>query len=142
MGATAVLDPNPIQLESLWQLAPHGFAVVIDATGVPAVIEQALRFLKPRGQYLQFGVAPQGVTVQWSPYEIFRNDWTIIGSFALCYTFQPAIAWLVNRVVDITPLVSHTLPLADFPCGFQDFADGHTLKVHLRPQSVMGKNEN
>ncbi|NIM94538.1 MAG: alcohol dehydrogenase catalytic domain-containing protein [Anaerolineales bacterium] len=135
MGATAVLDSKPVQLESLWQLAPHGFAVVIDATGVPAVIEGALRFLKPRGQYLQFGVAPEGVTIQWSPYEIFRKDWTIIGSFALCYTFQPAIAWLVNRVVDITPLISHTLPLAEFKRGFQDFADGQTLKVHLRPKA-------
>jgi 2-desacetyl-2-hydroxyethyl bacteriochlorophyllide A dehydrogenase len=133
MGATAVLDPSPVRLESLGQLVPHGFAVVIDATGVPAVIEQALRFLKPRGQYLQFGVAPQGETIQWSPYEIFRNDWTIIGSFALCYTFQAAIAWLATRVVDVTPLVSHTLPLAAFPSAFQDFADGHTLKVHLRP---------
>jgi 2-desacetyl-2-hydroxyethyl bacteriochlorophyllide A dehydrogenase len=133
MGATAVLDPSPVRLESLGQLVPHGFAVVIDATGVPAVIEQALRFLKPRGQYLQFGVAPQGETIQWSPYEIFRNDWTIIGSFALCYTFQAAIAWLATRVVDVTPLVSHTLPLAAFPGAFQDFADGHTLKVHLRP---------
>jgi 2-desacetyl-2-hydroxyethyl bacteriochlorophyllide A dehydrogenase len=142
MGATAALDADPGQLESLWQWAPHGFAVVVDATGVPAVIEQALGFLKPRGQYLQFGVAPQGVTVRWSPYEIFRKDWTIVGSFALCYTFQPAIAWLANRVVDITPLVSHTLPLAAFPGVFQDFADGHTLKVHLRPQGVMGKNEN
>jgi 2-desacetyl-2-hydroxyethyl bacteriochlorophyllide A dehydrogenase len=135
MGATAVLDPNPIQLEGLWQLAPYGFAVVIDATGVPAVIEQALRFLKPRGQYLQFGVAPREATIQWSPYEIFRKDWTIIGSFALCYTFQSAIAWLANRVVDITPLVSHTLPLTEFPRVFQDFADGHTLKVHLRPKA-------
>jgi threonine dehydrogenase-like Zn-dependent dehydrogenase len=107
--------------------------VVIDATGVPAVIEHALHFLKPRGQYLQFGVAPEGATIRWSPYEIFHNDWTILGSFALCYTFQPAIAWLANRVVDITPLVSHTLPLADFRCGFQDFAEGKTLKVHLRP---------
>jgi threonine dehydrogenase-like Zn-dependent dehydrogenase len=133
MGASAVLDSSPAQLESLWGMAPHGFAVVIDATGVPAAIEQALGFLKPRGQYLQFGVAPEGATTQWSPYEVFRKDWTIIGSFALCYTFQPAIAWLANRVVDVTPLVSHTLPLAEFACGFQDFADGHTLKVHLRP---------
>ena len=57
----------------------------------------------------------------------------IIGSFALCYTFQPAIAWLASGVVDIAPLVSHTLPLAEFQRGFQDFADGKTLKVHLRP---------
>lgn len=133
MGATVVLDPSPAQLENLGQLAPHGFAVVIDATGVPAVIEQALRFLKPRGQYLQFGVAPQGETIEWSPYDIFRNDWTILGSFALCYTFQAAIAWLANQVVDVTPLISHTLPLAAFPSAFQDFAEGQTLKVHLRP---------
>ena len=133
MGATAALDSGPDELEGLWRLAPHGFAVVIDATGVPAVIEQALGFLKPRGQYLQFGVAPEGATVRYSPYEVFRNDWIIIGSFALCYTFQPAIAWLASGVVDIAPLISHTLPLADFQSGFQDFAAGRTLKVHLRP---------
>ncbi len=135
LGATATLAADPVQMERLRELAPYGFAVVIDATGVPAIIEQALSFLKPRGQYLQFGVTPRKVTVQWSPYEIFRKDWTILGSFALCYTFQPAIAWLANRVVDISPLVSHTLPLADFHRGFRDFADGKTLKVHLRPKA-------
>ncbi len=134
MGATATLAADPSQMERLRELSPYGFAIVIDATGVPAVIEQALCFLRPRGQYLQFGVAPQGVTIQWSPYEIFRNDWTILGSFALCYTFQSAIAWLANGIVDITSLVSHTLPLAEFSRGFQDFADGRTLKVHIRPK--------
>ena len=133
MGATAALAPDPDQAERLRELAPYGFAIVIDATGVPAVIEQALHYLKPRGQYLQFGVAPQGAMVQWQPYDIFHKDWTILGSFALCYTFQPAIAWLANQVVDIAPLVSHILPLAEFARGFQDFADGKTLKVHLRP---------
>jgi 2-desacetyl-2-hydroxyethyl bacteriochlorophyllide A dehydrogenase len=135
MGATAIFAPDQVQKESLQELAPHGFAIVIDATGVPAVIEGALCYLKPRGQYLQFGVSPKEATVRWSPYEIFHKDLTIIGSFALCYTFQPAIAWMANRVVDIAPLVSHTLPLADFQRGFQDFADGKTLKVHLRPKA-------
>jgi 2-desacetyl-2-hydroxyethyl bacteriochlorophyllide A dehydrogenase len=133
MGATAALAPDPDELQRLRELAPFGFGIVIDATGAPEVIEQAIGHLAPRGQYLQFGVAPQGATVQWSPYDVFRRDWTIIGSFALCYTFEPAIAWLANRVVEVQPLISHTLPLADFASGFQDFADGRTLKVHLRP---------
>jgi 2-desacetyl-2-hydroxyethyl bacteriochlorophyllide A dehydrogenase len=133
MGATAALAADPVEMQRLRDLAPYGFAVVIDATGSPEVIEKALGYLAPRGQYLQFGVAPQGSTVQWSPYEVFRKDLTIIGSFALCYTFQPAIAWLANRVVNVKPLVSHTLPLTEFPRGFQAFADGQTLKVHLRP---------
>ncbi len=132
MGAAA-LASDPIPAGNLRELAPFGFPVVVDATGAPAVIGQALQFLSPRGQYLQFGVAPQGSAVSWIPYDIFRRDLTIIGSFALCCTFEPAIAWLASRVVDIEPLVSHTLPLSEFSQGFQAFAAGKTLKVHLRP---------
>ena len=65
------------------------------------------------------------------PYEIFKNDWSIIGSFALCYTFQPAIAWLAAGVVDVEPLVSHTLPMNQFAEGFAAFAQGKTLKVQM-----------
>jgi len=106
---------------------------VIDATGIPAVIEQAFSFLKPGGQFLQFGVTPMEAVINLRPYDVFRHDWTIIGSFALCYTFEPAIAWLANRVINVSPLISHTVPLADFSNVFQQFAEGKTLKVHLQP---------
>jgi 2-desacetyl-2-hydroxyethyl bacteriochlorophyllide A dehydrogenase len=132
-GAAEAILAGPGQAGALRDLAPRGFAIVIDATGVPAVIEQALDYLKPRGQYLVFGVAPMQATITLRPYDIFRNDWTIVGSFALCYTFQPAIAWLMGGVIDIGPLVSHTLPLADFPDALGMFARGETLKVQLRP---------
>lgn len=133
MGANTAVATDPDFTKELYDLAPLGYAVVIDATGVPAVIQQALQFVKPRGQYLQFGVAPKGATVQWQPYDIFHKDLTLIGSFALCYTFQPAVAWLAKGVIEIEPLVSHILPLEEFPKGFRDFADGKTLKVHIRP---------
>jgi threonine dehydrogenase-like Zn-dependent dehydrogenase len=99
---------------------------------VPAVIEGAFRFLRPRGTYLQFGVAPNHARVSVSPYEIFRNDWTIIGTFALCYTFLPAIDWLASGAIDIRPLVSHTAPLTEFADLFGQFAAGKTLKVHMQ----------
>lgn len=135
LGASTAIAAGPDQAEALRELAPYGFAIVVDATGVPAVIEQAFNYLKPRGQFLQFGVAPNHARVSLSPYDIFRYDWTIIGSFALCYTFQPAIAWLAGGVVDVKPLISHTLPLAEFPVALQEFAAGKTLKVHLSPLS-------
>ncbi len=114
-------------------LANKKFGFVIDVTGVPAVIEQALGWLRPRGTYLQFGVAPNHASVSWKPYDIFKNDWTITGSFALCYTFQQAIAWMEAGVIDVKPLVSHTLSLGEFPSALQAFARGETLKVHVRP---------
>jgi 2-desacetyl-2-hydroxyethyl bacteriochlorophyllide A dehydrogenase len=136
MGATAVVTAGPDQDEHLRALAPRGFASVVDATGVPAVIERAFRYLRPRGQYLQFGVAPNHAKVTLSPYDIFKNDWTIVGSFALCYTFLPAIAWLAGGIIDVGPLVSHTLPMSQFRSGFDEFAAGRTLKVHIVPGEI------
>jgi 2-desacetyl-2-hydroxyethyl bacteriochlorophyllide A dehydrogenase len=133
MGANNAIAPDSDFTKQLFAMVPYGYAIVIDATGVPEVIQLALQFLKPRGQYLQFGVTSKGVKIQWEPYEIYHKDLTIIGTFALCYTFQPAVAWLANRVVEIEPLVSHILPLAEFQQGFRDFVDGKTLKVHIRP---------
>lgn len=132
MGATQTVTADEHQNEHLRDLAPYGYDIVIDATGIPAVIENAFQHLKVRGQFLQFGVTPMNAKIQISPYDIFHKDWTIFGSFALCYTFLPAIAWLENKVIDIDPLVSHQLPLTDFAEGFHKFMAGETLKVHLK----------
>ena len=133
LGAHAALLADEQQPDALRQIAPHGFPIVVDATGVPGVIEAAFGYLRPRGQYLQFGVTPMNAKVEISPYQVFRNDWTIIGSFALCYTFQEAIAWLQAGAIDVTPLISHTGSLAEFPNLFAQFAQGQTLKVQVMP---------
>lgn len=130
-GATQTVLADDRQDEHLRELAPYGFDAVIDATGVPAVIEKSFQHLKVRGQFLQFGVTPSTATIQLSPYDVFRKDWTIIGSFALCYTFLPAISWLECGVIDVEPLVSDRLPLSEFNTGFQQFRAGNTMKVHL-----------
>lgn len=131
MGASFAVPVGADQDAALKEIAPRGFGVVIDATGVPAVIEGAFRYLRPRGTFLQFGVAPNHARVSVSPYDIFRNDWTIIGTFALCYTFLPAIDWLASGAIDIAPLVSHVAPMQEFASVFQQFAAGQTLKVHI-----------
>ena len=38
------------------------FDIVIDATGAPAMLSQAIRLARPGGRVLMFGVAPQGKT--------------------------------------------------------------------------------
>ncbi len=133
LGATTTLEAGPDLDQALKALAPHGFGLVADATGVPAVIENGFRYLKPRGQYLMFGVAPMDARINVRPYDVFRNDWQVIGSFALCYTFQQAITWLDTGVINIDPLVSHTAALTEFPTLFEQFAQGKTRKVHLQP---------
>ncbi|MEM9953507.1 MAG: zinc-dependent alcohol dehydrogenase family protein [Chloroflexota bacterium] len=131
MGANVAIQAGSDQDGELKEIAPEGFDIVIDATGVPAVIQKSFDYLKPRGQFLQFGVAPMGAKIEIEPYKIFRNDWTILGTFALCYTFQPSIDWLANGVIDVEPLVSHHVPMEQFSDVFHMFNEGKTLKVHI-----------
>ena len=77
-------------------------------------------------------VVGRDAAVQINPYKFFKNDWILIGSYATCYSFQPAIAWLANGVIDTNPLVSHSVPMADFATAFDQFAQGKTLKVQVQ----------
>lgn len=135
MGANFAIDADENQDGNLEEIAPGGFDIVIDATGVPAVIQRAFTYLKPRGQFLQFGVAPMGAKIEIEPYAIFRYDWRIIGSFALCYTFKPSIDWLASGAIDVSQLVSHTGALSNFGELFEQFGKGQTLKVHIDMES-------
>jgi D-arabinitol dehydrogenase (NADP+) len=97
------------QLEAL-----GGFNIVADATGVPQVVEQAFRYLRPRGKLWVFGVVPPDKQVRFVPYDIFRKDLTIIGSFAVNRTFHESIALIQSGAIQVQPLVSHQFALADF----------------------------
>lgn len=131
MGANVAVTADAEQDAHLNEIAPEGFDIVIDATGVPKVIEKSFDYLKPRGTFLQFGVAPIGAKIEIEPYKFFRNDWKMLGTFALCYTFQPSIDWLVNDVIDVSQLVSHNMSIDQFGKGFDLFDKGETLKVHI-----------
>jgi len=132
MGASVAVPAGADQFQALKELAPNGFNIVIDATGVPAVIESAFDYLAPRGQYLQFGVTDTKAQVKINPYKFFQNDWIMLGSFAVCYSFKPAIDFLSHGVIDIDPLVSHTVQLTEFIDMFDKFGKGETLKVHVQ----------
>lgn len=106
------------QLERrLKSIEPDGFDLVADATGVPSVIAGTFAYARPRGKVWVFGVAPVGVKVEFPPYEVFRKDLKIIGSFAVNRTFPQSIAMIRGGAVQVEPLISHRLPLDDFNAG-------------------------
>ena len=109
-------DEFPKQAKAL---APQGYEVVVDCTGVPAVLEQAVTYARPRGKIWVFGVAPDKAMAKFSPYEIFRKDLSIIGSFAVNRTFHESIMMIQSGKINLRPLVSHQLPLADFEEGLR-----------------------
>jgi len=131
LGVTHALSPDDLS-KNAKAFAPQGYDVVVDATGVPAVIQQAVAYARPRGKIWIFGVAPDHATVQISPYEVFRKDLSIIGSFAVNRTFHESIMMIRSGKINLQPLVSHQLPLDDFQEGLRlAQEDPHRMKVQF-----------
>jgi 2-desacetyl-2-hydroxyethyl bacteriochlorophyllide A dehydrogenase len=119
LGATETVLADEQQAKRLNAIEPAGFNLVVDATGIPQVLEDAFGCLRPRGTLWVFGVTPRDSRISFAPYDVFRKDLTIIGSFAVNRTFQESIAMIESGMVKVEPLISHTLPLEDFAKGFE-----------------------
>ena len=134
LGATDVVQAGDALDARLHALSPGGYDFVIDATGVPAVVERAFAYLRPRATMFIFGVCPVDARISIRPYDVFRHDWRIIGSFATCYTFQESIRLLQSGIVRVDPLISHRLPLSEAAAAFTSLQDDpHRMKILITP---------
>ncbi|HID10498.1 MAG TPA: alcohol dehydrogenase [Candidatus Latescibacteria bacterium] len=91
-----------------------GYDLVVEATGVPEVAGRCPDFAMPGGKVLFFGVCPEGATVPVRPFQIYRRDITILGSFALNWSLGQALEMLSVGAVQVEPLISHRFPLERF----------------------------
>jgi 2-desacetyl-2-hydroxyethyl bacteriochlorophyllide A dehydrogenase len=119
LGASALVRGDAGGAARLKELAPSGYDLVVDATGVPAVVAGLAEYVRAQGTIWIFGVCPIDATVPFSPYDIFRRDLRVVGSFALNRTFPESLALLQSGAVRVEPLISHVLPLANFAEGLR-----------------------
>jgi 2-desacetyl-2-hydroxyethyl bacteriochlorophyllide A dehydrogenase len=114
------------------RLQNRDYQIVVDATGVSHVLENAFNFLKPRGKLWVFGVVPPSETIRFSPYDVFRKDLTIIGSFAVNQTFNEAISLIKSGTIKLDPLISHQIPLDQFKEAIRlALSDPHRMKIQI-----------
>jgi threonine dehydrogenase-like Zn-dependent dehydrogenase len=125
LGAAATTT-NPAELDGR-------FDVAVDATGAPGAIEAALNLLDRGGTLLVFGVAPAEATVHVSPFRVYNDEITIIGSMAVLHSFDQAVDMLARGAVDVRPLLSEPLPLEQFGQALKRVRSGQGVKTHVRP---------
>jgi len=112
---------------------PLGFNCVIDATGVAVVIDQAFQAIKRGGKLMIFGVAPHEARVSLSPFRIYNEEITIVGSMAVLASFQPALDLLVGGVINAQAMLTAALPLEEFPQALELMRRGEGVKTQILP---------
>jgi D-arabinitol dehydrogenase (NADP+) len=105
--------------EKLRKISRFGFDVVIDATGNPKAMQSALGHIQNGGRFLIFGVFSPDATIEIKPFEIYRRDIEIIGSFAIRRTYDRAFKLMEHGVVQVKELIAEAMPVDELPRGLE-----------------------
>jgi 2-desacetyl-2-hydroxyethyl bacteriochlorophyllide A dehydrogenase len=126
--ATALADlPRP---------GGEGWDVTVDASGVIAAIEDAVRVVRRAGRVVVVGVARADRTARFSPYEIYNREATIVGSMAVLHSFGRAPEILASGVIDPDLLISHRFGLEDIDEAVSTVREGRGRKVLVLPRGA------
>jgi len=140
-----VVDRNPDRLPLAAKLGAAGTATdvtelagerwdaAIDATGAPEAVEAAFNALDRGGRLLVFGVAEAAARTMVSPFRIYNDEITIVGSMAVLDSFSRALQLIATGAIEVDPLVSHELPLTEFPQALELVRSGRGVKVQVSP---------
>jgi 2-desacetyl-2-hydroxyethyl bacteriochlorophyllide A dehydrogenase len=112
---------------------PQGWEVVIDATGVVAAIEDGLRRVARGGTFLLFGVTSAEATATFSPFRVYNEEISVVGSMAVLHSFQRALDLLVAGAVDAEAMITHSVALGRYEDAVAAFRGGAGLKVQVTP---------
>lgn len=117
------------------QLKPHSFAVVIDATGSPTALNEALRLTVPRGTVVMKSTFHQ--PPEFDATKLVVDEITLLGS--RCGNFPPALDLLRKGAVNVQPLITKTFPLEAGLEAFDYLERSACLKVLLSPNRAISK---
>ncbi|KAA9151759.1 zinc-dependent alcohol dehydrogenase family protein [Amycolatopsis acidicola] len=115
------------------ELDGERFDASVDCTGVAAAMEAAFDALRRGGRFLVFGVAPEEARIALSPFRIYNDEITVVGSMAVLHSYGAALDLVAGGAIDTKALLTDTLPLDRFGDALDLMRSGAGLKVQVLP---------
>ena len=105
------------------------FDVCIEASGSDKALQSALAAVRPHGTIVQLGL---GGDMSVPMNLLVAKEIQLVGSFRFHEEFSQAVKLISSQTVDVKPLISATLPLADAVEAFELANDrSRAMKVQL-----------
>ena len=129
-GADLALDANGDGDRLAGYAADKGyFDVLLECSGAPAALATGIAALRPRGIIVQVGV---GGDMSLPMVAITAKELDLRGSFRFHEEFAVAVAMMRDGLIDVSPLISHTLPMSRAIEAFTLASDrSRAMKVQL-----------
>lgn len=132
MGATRTVNSNTENLtEVMAELGmTEGFDVGLEMSGVGAAFNDMLKALNHGGKVALLGIPPKDMTIDWNQV-IFKG--IIIKGIYGREMFETwyKMAALIQSGLDLSPMITHVLPISEYQRGFDIMRSGKSGKVIL-----------
>src|SRR5512134_1808420 len=108
----------------------EGFDVGLEMSGVPTAFSQMLEHMNHGGKIALLGIPPANTAIDWN--QVIFKGLEIKGIYGreMFETWYKMIAMLQSGL-DLTPILTHQMPVGDFKKGFEIMLSGQSGKVIL-----------
>ncbi len=131
MGATRVVNPLKENLgDTIRELGMIGFDIGLECSGAPAAFNQMLDHMYNSGKISLLGILPSSTRVNWNT--IIFKGLILKGIYGreMFETWYQMEQMLMSGL-DISPIITHRLPINYFQKGFDIMEEGSCGKVIL-----------
>jgi L-idonate 5-dehydrogenase len=132
MGAARTVNvaAHPQALEE-FEVEGGYFDVAFEASGSPAALASLFRVMRRGARIVQVGMLPAGSTPV--PVNLLQSrEIEFVGAFRANDEFRLAVKLIVSGAIDVTPILSGTLPLAEAADALERAGDrSRVVKLHL-----------
>lgn len=132
MGATRVVDVSKENLtDVMHELGmSEGFDVGLEMSGIPSAVTSMFDAMNHGGKVAMLGIPPPNMNVDWS--KVIFKGLVIKGIYGReMFETWYKMASLIQSGLDLTPMITHEMPMKDFQKGFEIMASGQSGKVVL-----------
>lgn len=140
MGVHAALDVRDVDDVAAWFVEQNEGEhpdVVFEMSGAPEAIGDAFRIVRNGGRVILFGIPAQPVELDVAEALIFKNLTVSAVSGREVFATWYKTRWLLEHgVVDLRPLITEELDLAQFERAFALLESGEACKIVLHPNGA------
>jgi L-idonate 5-dehydrogenase len=104
------------------------FDVLYECSGAASALIGAIAAIRPQGKIIQLGL---GGDMTLPMMAITAKELSLMGSFRFHAEFATAVSLMRKGLINIKPLITHTLPLADAVKGFE-MANDRLLAIKVQ----------
>lgn len=134
LGATHALDPSATDtVAEVKALTAGGVDVAIECAGVPETFQTGLKMTRRGGSFVLFGVAPAGMDVAVTPFDLLISEVDLRPAYLNPFTHERAAALVAGGALELDRLVTRTIGLEDVAGVVGRAPEPGEIKVIVRP---------